>query len=563
MQGKKTNKRPSAKAEKMQQTHVKREQPRKDSNAKRVNYDNIREDKVKKIIERGAKQEDANDIAWYTRNPELIKAAASIPFSTVLGEIAHLEINTHIPAPGGIMVLPWCPCLSNDNTAINQAINSMYSYIVHANSRNYAYDAPDLGILILAGIQCFSIVGAMTRAYGTVKYYQERNLYLPDGLLQAMGFNANDMRTRLAQIWFDINNLIDQLRQIWIPNTIPLTNRWYWMNTNMFTDAEGVTAQVYMYVQDRYFIYEETAVKTGSALFPVSSLGGSQTDITLESFDPAHNVYDWNVWRLVAQSMIDALINSQDRGIIFGDILNAYGQDNIMALASIPSDFMVMPQYNAEVLTQIENYCGSHCQVFGFAQRIEEGITTLWTRDPWFNGVNAKLLQGNTNWALLNFHIPTQPTPEMITIATRMTAVGYYSQNGPVFSTSNQQIITDPILIPKCCGTELPHPILLYRRIMSGGIIQYKAYQISSYESGSGASSSMTNDAKLMMAFDWHPFQIKFDKGWSVPNVGTVLADTDIRDAYGDFDNYAWIDRVVLDRLHRACAYSLLGVPHF
>lgn len=56
-------------------------QGRKDSKDKRVNYDNERESK----FTADAKKLGCNDISWYANNAELMKAAGSLPFSSVLG----------------------------------------------------------------------------------------------------------------------------------------------------------------------------------------------------------------------------------------------------------------------------------------------------------------------------------------------------------------------------------------------------------------------------------------------------------------------------------------------
>lgn len=77
---------------------VKREQPRKDSKAKRVNLDNARESRVERDIRRDSQKVTANDIQWYSRNPELLKSSASLPFAKVLG--AQVAGDQSIPVPG-------------------------------------------------------------------------------------------------------------------------------------------------------------------------------------------------------------------------------------------------------------------------------------------------------------------------------------------------------------------------------------------------------------------------------------------------------------------------------
>lgn len=53
--------------------------------------------------------------------------------------------------------------------------------------------------------------------------------------------------------------------------------------------------------------------------------------------------------------MLNALISSEDIGIMSGDILKAYGSENMMKVSSIGEDFRIEPVYSKEVLTQINS----------------------------------------------------------------------------------------------------------------------------------------------------------------------------------------------------------------
>lgn len=569
------------KAQKMKKVYV-REQPRKDSQSKRVNLDNIREDKVKRIIEQDAKKPNRNDISWYSRNPQLLQAAASIPFSSVLGEISSNigDPSQPIDSVYGIMVLPWSPCLGADDVALNQSFNSQYSYNVHANSRNYAYTAPDLGILELAGIQVFNIIASMIRAFGVVRWYQERNNYLPDALLHAMGFQPKDVRQHRSQMWFDINNLIDQTRQIWIPNTMPIADRWFNLNSNVYTDADDQSiSQLYVYVQDAYYIYSETGLSTGSALLLVNEKGepcdydeevaGGVLNYSNAAFNPAYNQYTWEEWMTVAQAMIDALINSEDRGIIFGDILNAYGQDNIRALTSIDSSYVVTPAYNAEVLTQIENWLESPAVLKGIGQTSGNlTLASIWAQQSvmYYSSSQKRAIPRIPTAALINFHTSSQPTPEMVVVGTRCVALGYQSVGGRMtIKLSTNNVGTGIVSLPYACGTEIPHATILYnfKRLTTTPVLQVNATWNSQYFRANNIPGFLRSAALgSIMSFDWHPFFYDTGAHTTMPETpaiqgfnGSIVAN------YGDHANYSYIDNTVMAKLHRTCLFSLLGVP--
>ncbi|BAW32387.1 capsid protein [Picobirnavirus 504] len=554
-------------------------QGRKDNKSRRVNYDNMREDRVKKIIEEDSKTNSANDVSWYSRNPELLKSVASYPFANILGTPISNYDGSAIP---GIVTFAYEPCFGGpSNPALTQCFNSMYSFVVHANSRNQSYDAPDLGILTMAGMQVFSIIGSVLRAYGVVKYYNERNRYLPDALLTAMGFKPADFRQNLSHIWFDINNFINQTKQIWVPDDLPVMDRWYWLNTNVFSDAEGDQAQMYVFVQNTYYIYSDIAVKTGSSLGPVASDGRLAPSSINGSFSPANTQYTWAVWKGVIQSMIDALIGSQDRGIIYGDILKAYTADRIRALQPIDSSFTLGPVYNAEALMQIENVATVDMSCSGFFQTSDGDMYTNWivypsgdnTKTSTSSEDNSAIISTNDN-VLLNFHIPTQPTPEMIMIATRMTACQILRDT--LYTISNWQAAggatpsKTPTYYPFAVGSEIVNRIRLYQYVSAlDGDPGIQIYNIPQYIQ---TNTSITSDGNntlpgylaqvlLLEAFDWHPFIYKVDHFHVSKDKTPIQGIQHIRYAYGDIDNYAVIDSLSLAAMHQVAIYSELGVP--
>lgn len=543
---------------------VEREEPRKDSSSKRVNYDNARESRIEKDM----KKDNANDVSWYSKSSELMKSAGSIPFSTILG------LNTDIEIPG-VMAIPWAPAFGTDNVALNQSFNSMYSFMVHANSRNYNYNSPDLGVLFLAGANCFTLLAAICRAYGTAKAYTEENMFYPDVLLTAQGFNPDDVRSNLPDMWYSINNFIDQLKQVWIPNTLPVLDRWVWMNSEMFTDAEGFRSQVYLYVQSQYLIYAPTTFKTGGAVLPVSVTGEPDTT---SLFTPGEATYNWATWKTVMQALIDALIQSEDRGIIFGDILNAYGASSIRAWAPISSDFTVVPRYNAEALMQIENTFSTPVQPMGVVQ-IQSGSAPKLAA-VWPTTFNNKYGGGAPNTAsflsdnvILNFHSPGQPSPEVVTVMTRNINMGMEVPTGVTYSKSGTTWTLNAsakVLRPKAIGSEAFGLIRIYAVNSAAGagtryfqeILRQYYPNILSGGAEDEFDSTAIRSLMALSSFDWHPpVVLGMPSGTLSDGVITFPTTPKIQGEFIDFDNYSEVNYLVIKRLHDMALFSLFGVP--
>lgn len=407
-------------------------QGRKDSNAKRVNCDNERESKFVKQFEkdgmRASVSRNPNDISWYSRNPELLRAAATYPFGEVLGK-SLAGAKSYVP---GVMKIHFTFAYGGPTSgilnygtkvedylpqAINQASKSTYSFLVHANSRNYVYEDQDLQIVISAGAQIFAALAFVARAYAVAKVYSEKSVYKPEAYLVAMGIDPTDFRNNLGQIWFDLNNLIAQTTQIWIPSEQPLLQRWIWMCSNIFTDAQSALGQSYIFVPTMFQQYNETGSNTGGFLEPATYPDADGTYHVFRTDDT--QLHTWSEINALIQHMIDRLVNSEDRGIMFGDILNAYGADKIFAMAPVASDVRVEPVFNPEVLTQIENLTVTSAECLGLAQNTS-GLYPVMNY-PDGHSACSKIASNST---ILNFHQVQQPTPEQIVIATRLMAAG-------------------------------------------------------------------------------------------------------------------------------------------
>lgn len=547
-------------------------QPRKDSNSKRVNFDNARESKVAKRIMDDAKSGKFNDINDFLRNPMLIKAAASYPVFPIVGT----PIGDAQPAPG-ILVFRWSPSfgaytrggtrtfglgtpqleLTVPPVALNQAADSTYSFIVHANSRNYSYNSSDLMMLILAGSQVFSIISAMIRAYGLAKRYVETSRYMPNTLLYALGFDPDNLRNNLGQAWFDLNNLITQTRQIWVPSVFPIVSRWMDLNQHVYKDAPGEYAQTYAYVQMEYFKYDETVSKTGGCLVPANYVNGSTTT----TFNPGYpgTVYPWSTWVSVAQSMIDALVNSEDRGIIYGDLLNAYTAERIIALPEINSDYMVDREYSPEISMQIENtiLTGANYRLKGLFQ-FDNKLFPQYRPATGSGDLTAYVPRSG----LLNFHMESDPTPEMILLATRFHTLGLLAAQMPEVGASLGDPDVYTAWVPDTVGSEqVTSMVMYYAPYFKGSTPANVVFNNNNY-------AENTTGWLRLMAFDWHPFAYQMGTSVTVPSVPTstetkkgAVYGRKTLEFYGDFDRYGTSDDVLLRKINDAAEFSLFGVP--
>nr|AVX53337.1 putative capsid [Marmot picobirnavirus] len=509
----------------------------------------------------------SNDVRWYASNAELLRSAASIPFSTTTGLPLPWNEQGNFRTIPGVMTLEWAPTIGGGFIdPINQAANSTYSYVVHANSRNKSYDAPDLMIMILCGASLFSMLAMGIRAYGVMRTFAQQNAYLPEALIKSMGFNYSDLKNNLSRMWFDINELIARSSQIWIPNDFPFIERWFWLNTNIYIDAASVKGQYYIFVPSSYLVFNETGDfaednHVAEAKYSYWTSGSETAEHT------------WEEYMEVMNDMFTPLLASQDRGMIFGDILKAYGPDHLYALPPITSDYMVQPVYDPEVLTQIENasVCGGKTGLWWESISQDPDTNLIYTSATTPMADREVRYPNPTMWTpplerqVLNFHTTTDPTPEMIMVATRLKCAGVTSiPNGKGSATLSGNKVGG--FAPLACGTEVLVMVRIWRMNTTKGTAEGYVLETVVPDNKSWATGSLGE----YVAFDWAPwiYSCDWNKPW-IEDASNAITKADLINAgqprpihqIGDFDFYTTIGVDELQKMHRTAIYSEFGVP--
>lgn len=519
-------------------------QSKADSNTKRVNYDNARVSKFDKDVKPTSSEADpnyarsgrANDLSWYTRTPALLTGSSRLTFGEVVGTPYSALTAQTVP---GIMRIGYNHCISErGEVALNQALNGIYSYTVHANSRNKSYDAVDEGLIILAAGSVFEALALGIRVYGLMQLYDERNAYLPKALVQACGFNFNDLKSNYSHMWFDLNELIVASRQLWIPDVMPVIKRWFWLASNIYMDSASAKSQYYVFTPDSIFIYDETTEETGGSLVNFTDWN-SQSQFT------------WQQYLDMVNSMLSALLESQDRGIIMGDILKAYGPERIFSLNEVDIGYKTVPVYDTEVLTQIEN-----CTVFSIApSKIVQSTNSQFLRMVYPTYSSNTIINGSVvplGSSILNFHQKEVPTEGQVMIATRLKCQGMLVSST---STAGQLAIK-----PYTAGTETVSTIQTIRRTGVGENGPIDTWtKINANHMNVETPANAITEITQWCAFDWAPWLYFVTEPTSV-SAGQV-ADTVIVNALGDWDNYTLLSQPELQRMHNTAVYSEFGVP--
>lgn len=528
-------------------------------------------------IGKGTYDSSDNDASWYMRYPELAKDASKLPFTTPLGKYPYVGTNGILPAGKfktgdeafgipGIMAINWFPTIgqSDDpNSPVNIVSREIYSFVRHANSGHSNYDAPDLMMYILSMDSLYSFYAAMVRVYGVMMLYNGMNRYMPKKLVEALGFDFDNISTNLAQFRWLINQVAYKLTALYVPLGMSYFERHIWLNSGLYVDSSSIKAQTYVFKQDAYYIYSATAATNYAAKLDYTEVPDKLTLSKCEDF---------------VNSMLDPILADEDMNIISGDMLRAFGADNLFTVAPISDDYVVVPSYSQEVLSQIQNLTvmGKPNTTIdtnnGFKADIVQRINTEdFTPGVYqfltFDGNYVTKSESGENedklhaWACTTYDklvtmLTDNPTAEEIMVATRLTnianifAIREYTEQS---TTYRQAHLTADML-----STEVVTGIRIYNVDKNG---QYTSSPLSPFilygfdvrESAFQAGFNNTC-LSLLSAFDWHPTIYLMH---SQANDNSVTVDGTVV----EFNNFTTVDRNDLQRLHETALISEFFIP--
>lgn len=455
-----------------------------------------------------------NDISWYNKNPELLKSSCSVSFGQRAGFKLGYENTPTIP---GVMGIYWNPSVGTGNPS-RVAQDNIYSYVVHANSRNTSYDPVDLMMYIMGADSVYSMIASLIRVYGIMRNFDGFNDYTPYGLIASMGFDYEDLKANYHHMLADINQLIAQSRTIWVPNNIPYIARHFWLNTNVYKDGSSPKSQFYIFNMLQYLQFNPTGSTAGGTLDP-------------KPWSIPSNKTKWSTLYNNTQAAINALRDA-DAGTMSGDILKAYGPESIYKINYITEDYTVTPVEDEEVLTQIHNAnavdipCGTFLNNGGYV--VEKSFES--------DVLSPRMFA--TGSELFDFFKRDNPTPEEVMIATRFT------QREVLCSGVASKYILNAMNV----GSERAQYFCIFQLKPDRSYNEYVFY-----------TNNETNSLTLQFMsaytmFDWAPLIYE-------ATVDMIKMAATSKTVFGDVENCITLDANTLARMHECALLSEFDVP--
>lgn len=514
---------------------------------------------------RGKYVKGSNDPAWYANNAQLLRDAASIPFSWAIGTPIDLAVLEHdstgkatsnanqvIPGICALEVVPTIGHATSATDPVNIASTSVYSFIRHANSGHANYDSPDLMCYLTAMTQVYSYIVFLQRVYSSATLYAQGNRYLPKGLLVAMHVSDSSVTDNLANFRYGINALIDKAASLAVPATMSIFRRSAFMYQNVYAGGNTVKDQLYLYTPKGFLRYdplvkEETNDAGSSGLVYMPLFKGS-TALTYSQLIQYGN------------DLLSPILSSEDMNIMSGDILKAYGANSIIKLSPLPERVEFAPIFNGMVLEQMKNATIVNASYDEAMKCIDgkDGYKAV-VQDGGKGYLKSKLTTTHTtmsdtdSWAIIaargNKVLTTMspdPTPEIVMEITRLVA---RADDGSGLYVGSEVV----------AGMKIYYPTITNGIVTGFSSIETKnALIVDRAPDNNDEALYSADNGRLMIylsSFKFHP-EVQV---WRLA-VGQSKTKEFIGSIY-DIDNFAVISRDEIRKMHETALMSMFSVP--
>lgn len=458
-------------------------------------------------------------VPWnYSNDPN-----GGLVVSNATGTAASIFIDT-IPGIMAIDVLPVMGLADSSIDPVNQYIRSVFTKLRSTNNQAAPYQAPDLGMYIMAIDSVHMGIEQLIRMYGIARTYSAMNRYMPTALLKAMGINptgstAASLYANLADFRAQILNLMIKIQTLSIPKGVAINERHRELVKYVYKDGESAKAQMYLFRTPYLYKYNETYSDNGGGLNAVSApVGGS-----------------WSDWVTFVDDLINQLTASQFFANVSGDIIKSFGYENLYTMPFFDEVYTVAPVYNPEILLEIHNLtvCGDRFSDTAFDITQDAGSNTLICHPYFTTGSSAP---AGVIFPLIDVPVD-DPNPDMVMVATRLAVTGYagYDSAAAKFKFN-----------PHMLGTEAVTKLTIYH-YNAAGTLQAKSTTSNVMDN----YASFTEFIVYELFFDWHPH------AWYLTR--STTGDTaSFHSIISELQNYTIMSPGDLQKLHEMAVYGAL-----
>lgn len=283
-----------------------------------------------------------NSPLWRVTDEVMLKNVASYSFADPVGFPMGEDPAANTPGVAILEVVPSYGTAIGDNAALVKASNAMWTYLTQGfTGTNVSFMASDLFCMTQAIYRgLFPAIIEGKRVYGLLRRYSNYNRYMAESLVQALGFNYDDIKNRMAEFRVRLNTIISEINQTFhVPkesNLIGIINNEF---SRVFADSMGKKYQMYAFKPKCFLQFTAKAVTTGSALAAVITGTNRTVDTYFNEIE----------------ALMGSLRTNQDVLNMSGSLLRVYKEEGCAKIEYLEENHEVTIDYDPIMLQEIHN----------------------------------------------------------------------------------------------------------------------------------------------------------------------------------------------------------------
>lgn len=293
----------------------------------------------------------SNDIQWYNQSP-LYPLATQIPWNHVLGASQEpwiasdfANVTSSARSVPGVMTIEFVPTIGwadSMNSPVNRAFNQLYADIVSKTTGALQMQQMDLAIMTtgISSIACH--IGYAKKVLAAYMNYSSLNYYLPGTLIEALGFDRQDLVDNYNAYAVELTDLISRFNVLAVPAFSYVHARQYSLAHNLYSDAETVFGQIYNFRPIVLYMFDDTE----HCLNPV--------DIRPNGRENPEVMTMSNYLELIREAL-QQWENSSVTPIVAGNVVRAYSDSQLLRLPVFDPNEVIVPIVDRNILWQINN----------------------------------------------------------------------------------------------------------------------------------------------------------------------------------------------------------------
>lgn len=229
-----------------------------------------------------------------------------------------INVKTFVPAIARVGFIPTFGVSRDAGSPISTLASTLYAQILSALKRaSLKFDPTAVAVHMLGMGSIYCAYDVAVRAYRALNTTDVDNAYLAKNLVEACGFDYEDLMANKPSLYFWFSTARATLQQYVVPKSFAMIGAHRAMCTNAYHDSPSAKSQLYVFTPDYLWSWEKVDTAGGLRAVSMRETPNGSDKLKFSTFVSKFN------------AMLQALINSTDFKDINASIRATYADSDV------------------------------------------------------------------------------------------------------------------------------------------------------------------------------------------------------------------------------------------